>query len=56
MDDVVVFDFLKDTTIPGVVRRRLKQAFESFDEDSVKEIIEEILLVKATNVLLKLKH
>lgn len=56
MDDIVVFQFLQDTAIPKTVKRELKIAFESFDEERVEKIIEEILLIKNTEVLLKLKH
>ena len=55
MDDVVVFDFLKDTTIPENIRKDLKNAYECLDKQKVQYIIEKILLVKTTSVFLGIK-
>lgn len=55
MDDTVIFKFLKDLSIPDYIRSNLKLAFESYDEAKVEDIIEDILLVKTTASLLKLK-
>ncbi len=56
MDDLVVFEFLKDKTIPARVRRELKKAFESFDKVQVEKIIDNIVLVKTTNALLSARN
>ena len=55
MDDLIIFEFLRDETIPEDVRKDLKKAFESFNVKKVNKIVENILLVKTTSTLLNLK-
>jgi len=55
MNDLVIFGFLQDTTVPIVVRNNLKKAFDTYNKDRVDEIVEEIVLVKTTNAILKEK-
>lgn len=55
MDDLIIFEFLQDESIPENVRKDLKSAFETFDIKKVNKIIENILLVKTTGTLLSLK-
>jgi len=54
MDDLVIFEFLQDKTIPENIRKDLKNAFESFNVKKVNKIVENILLVKTTGTLLNL--
>lgn len=56
MDDVVVFEVLRDTTVPRTVKKQLKEAFEAFDVDKVENIIEKILIVKIADFLLSEKE
>jgi len=55
MDDLIIFEFLQDQTIPENIKKDLKNAFESFNIKKVNKIVENILLVKATGTLLNLK-
>jgi len=55
MDDLIIFEFLQDESIPENVRKDLKNAFESFDVKKVNKIVENILLIKTTGTLLSLK-
>ena len=52
MNDLVVFELLKDKTIPAKVREELKKAFDNYDAESVENIIHKIMLVKTTKTLL----
>jgi len=55
MDDLIVFKYLQDETIPENIRKDLKNAFESFNVKKVNKIINNILLVKTTGTILNLK-
>ena len=56
MNDLVVFGFLQDTSVPTKVRKDLKKAFDSFNKNKVEEIVDEIVLVKTIGAILKKKE
>ncbi len=55
MDDLVVFELLKDKTIPAKVRKELKKYFDCYDVKNVENTVHKIMLVKTTETLLNIK-
>ena len=56
MDDFLVFQLLLDPTVSDKTKNRLRKAFNAYDIEMIEQIIDDILLIKTTNVLLKMKH
>jgi len=56
MEDFIVFQLLLDSTVPDKIKNKLRKAFNVYDVETVEKIIDNILLIKTTNVLLKMKH
>lgn len=56
MEDFIVFQLLLDSTVPDKIKNKLRKAFNAYDVETIEKIIDDILLIKTTNVLLKMKH
>ena len=56
MEDFLVFQILLDETVPVKIKNKLRKAFNIYDTEMIKQITDDILLVKTTNALLKIKH